>query len=113
MGNLRYDAEFCHLEVKWVRLWSIHPQYLDRAGLTALWREGLLAQKVLQGMTRGDRNHPKLVRFRSAADPVAAIGYYLTEGAKEAERRSYRDDPGKIRKDSYNGKNAGTQGQIN
>jgi len=30
-----------------MRLWSLHPRYLDAKGLVALWREGLLAQKVL------------------------------------------------------------------
>lgn len=30
-----------------MRIWSIHPKYLDRQGLLAVWREGLLAQKVL------------------------------------------------------------------
>lgn len=30
-----------------MRLWSLHPSYLDRAGLLAVWREGLLAQSVL------------------------------------------------------------------
>ena len=29
-----------------MRLWSLHPRYLDRQGLTALWREGLLARAV-------------------------------------------------------------------
>lgn len=46
-----------------MRLWSVHPRYLDRQGLTAAWREALLAQKVLTGTTRGYRNHPQLVRF--------------------------------------------------
>ncbi|MFP3226243.1 MAG: pyrimidine dimer DNA glycosylase/endonuclease V [Sulfolobaceae archaeon] len=32
-----------------MRLWSIHPKYLDTQGLLGLWREGLLAQKVLLG----------------------------------------------------------------
>lgn len=32
-----------------MRLWSLHPSYLDAVGLVALWREGLLARKVLQG----------------------------------------------------------------
>jgi len=36
-----------------MRLWSIHPQYLDVKGLLAVWREGLLAQAVLGGRTRG------------------------------------------------------------
>lgn len=36
-----------------MRLWSIHPKYLDAKGLVALWREALLAQKVLKGETTG------------------------------------------------------------
>jgi hypothetical protein len=32
-----------------MRLWSLHPRYLDAKGLQAVWREGLLAKKVLQG----------------------------------------------------------------
>jgi len=52
-----------------MRLWSLHPKYLDRQGLLAVWREGLLARKVLEGKTRGYRNHPQLVRFREQKDP--------------------------------------------
>ncbi len=47
-----------------MRLWSLHPKYLDRQGLLAVWREGLLAQKVLQGKTKGYKNHPQLKRFQ-------------------------------------------------
>ena len=36
-----------------MRLWSVHPQHLDVRGLVALWREGLLARKVLLGETNG------------------------------------------------------------
>jgi hypothetical protein len=36
-----------------MRLWTLHPKYLDARGLVALWREALLAQKVLRGATRG------------------------------------------------------------
>jgi hypothetical protein len=36
-----------------MRLWSLHPSLLDRMGLLALWREGLLAQKVLLGLPAG------------------------------------------------------------
>lgn len=80
-----------------MRLWSLHPGYLDRAGLTALWREGLLAQKVLLGETKGYKNHPQLERFRRAPDPAAAIGSYLTEVWNEALRRGYRFNRDKIR----------------
>ena len=79
-----------------MRLWSIHPGYLDARGLVALWREALLAQKVLQGLTKGYRRHPQLHRFRAAADPVAVVGGYLCAVADEADKRRYRFDRGKI-----------------
>ncbi len=60
-----------------MRLWTLHPRYLDPQGLVALWREALLAQRVLAGSTRGYRNHPQLVRFRQAAEPFGAIASYL------------------------------------
>jgi len=72
-----------------MRLWSLHPKYLDRQGLLAVWREGLLAQKVLKGETRGYRFHPQLLRFRRHPDPVAAIATYLEEICTEAARRGY------------------------
>ena len=79
-----------------MRLWSLHPRYLDRQGLTALWREGLLAQAVLLGRTVGYRQHPQLLRFWSEADPVAAIGAYLLAVQGEAETRAYSFDRRKI-----------------
>jgi hypothetical protein len=72
-----------------MRLWSLHPKYLDRAGLVALWREGLLAQAVLQGETRGYRHHPQLERFRLAPHPLACLRAYLSEVAGEARQRGY------------------------
>ena len=57
-----------------MRLWSLHPKYLDARGLVALWREALLAQAVLRGETRGYRHHPQLARF----DDVGAIAQYLS-----------------------------------
>lgn len=80
-----------------MRLWSVHPRYLDRAGLVACWREALLAQAVLLGETRGYRSHPQLERFREQADPVAAIGVFLTGVRAEALDRGYRFDGGCIR----------------
>lgn len=75
-----------------MRLWSLHPRYLDRQGLVALWREGLLAQAVLGGATRGYRNHPQLERFRAHPDPRGAIAAFLHAVADEADRRAYRFD---------------------
>ena len=70
-----------------MRIWSLHPRYLDRQGLTACWREGLLAQAVLAGRTRGYRQHSQLERFRTQPDPVAAVGAYLEAVAREAADR--------------------------
>jgi hypothetical protein len=72
-----------------MRLWSIHPQYLDSKGLVAVWREGLLARAVLKGTTRGYRNHPQLVRFRQEPDPLASIDTYLNHIYLEACQRNY------------------------
>ena len=79
-----------------MRLWTIHPKYLDTKGLLAAWREGLLAQKVLQGRTRGYRHHPQLTRFRAHKDPVEAIAAYLRFVYKEALARGYNFDDTKI-----------------
>jgi len=79
-----------------MRLWSLHPRYLDAKGLVALWREALLAQKVLQGNTKGYRNHPQLLRFKRQQDPLAAIAAYLREVQHEADRRGYHFDASKI-----------------
>ena len=80
-----------------MRLWSLHPRYLDATGLVALWRETLLAQAVLHGQTRGYRHHPQLRRFQQCADPPAAIAAYLWPVHAEATRRGYRFDATKIR----------------
>jgi len=81
-----------------MRLWSIHPRCLDRQGLLALWREGLLAQKVLTGKTKGYKFHPQLIRFREGSSPLALIGSYLHHVAEEAKRREYTFDDSKILK---------------
>jgi hypothetical protein len=79
-----------------MRLWSLHPDSLDRIGLVACWRESLLAQAVLVGATTGYRHHPQLERFRAEPEPVAAVGRYLTGLADEADRRGYRFDRTRI-----------------
>ena len=79
-----------------MRLWSLHPRYLDSRGLVALWREALLAQAVLLGRTKGYRRHPQLSRFRDRNDPPASIAAYLTAVHEEAIARGYRFDSGRI-----------------
>ncbi len=95
-----------------MRLWSIHPKHLDAKGLVALWREGLLAQKVLKGETKGYTNHPQLERFKATDDPVAAIAAYLHAVADEADRRCYRFDRGKLGERSFSKKLNVTTGQL-
>jgi len=79
-----------------VRLWSLHPRYLDPQGLVALWREALLARAVLRGQTRGYRHHPQLARFQAHPSPRAAISAYLDEVHREATRRGYAFDASKV-----------------
>ena len=83
-----------------MRLWSLHPKYLDRIGLVALWRESLLAQKVLQGLTIGYVNHPQLTRFKTDSDPVGVVGRYLAEVWDEACRRGYNFNRDKIERET-------------
>jgi hypothetical protein len=79
-----------------MRLWSLHPKYLDSQGLVALWREALLARAVLRGETRGYRHHPQLVRFAAHASPRSAINAYLRVVYEEALERGYAFDRKKI-----------------
>ncbi len=79
-----------------MRLWSLHPKYLDAKGLVAVWREALLAQAVLRGGTRGYRKHPQLERFRRHPAPLAALASYLEAVCAEAEARAYLFDKGRI-----------------
>jgi hypothetical protein len=95
-----------------MRLWSIHPKYLDSKGLVALWRETLLAQKCLAGQTKGYYNHPQLNRFKETPDSMASIGTYLTGIAKEADQRKYNFDTSKIISYDLNIQMTVTKGQL-
>lgn len=79
-----------------MRLWTLHPRYLDPAGLVALWREGLLAQAVLAGRTRGYTHHPQLRRFATHPTPQHAIAAYLGAVLQESRARGYRFDADKV-----------------
>ncbi len=95
-----------------MRLWSLHPQYLDAKGIVALWREALLAQHVLHGKTRGYRHHPQLDRFKSSKNPKQAIGLYLASVWEESARRGYHFDKSKILKKTGRLKIRVTRGQM-
>jgi len=95
-----------------VRLWSIHPKYLDRIGLVALWREGLLAKRVLENRARGYRNHPQLLRFKNYERPVDLIDAYLYQVYLVARSRGYLFDLSKIRAIELYGVSKVTRGQL-
>jgi hypothetical protein len=95
-----------------MRLWSIHPGYLDAKGLVALWREALLAQNVLLGNTMGYRNHPQLMRFKNSNHPVGAIASYLSFVCDEADARGYNFNRCKIIDKKIYSKIPVTSGQL-
>ena len=96
-----------------MRLWSIHPCYLDAKGLVALWREALLAKNVLEGKTKGYKNHPQLERFKKSKHPIEVIHLYLQAVHKEATAREYNFNKNKIDWNLKAPKIKVTRGQIN
>jgi hypothetical protein len=80
-----------------MRIWSIHPKYLDTKGLVALWRETMLAKNVLEEKTKGYKNHPQLIRFKNSANPLQGINQYLAAVYKESQTRGYH-----FNKDKFN-----------
>lgn len=95
-----------------MRIWSLHPKYLDPPGLVALWREGLLAQAVLRGKTKGYTKHSQLVRFQEQVSPLGAIAEYLRIVHSEAVTRGYHFDGRKISRARASGQLAVTRGQL-
>ena len=95
-----------------MRLWTLHPRYLDAQGLVAAWREALLAQKVLAGGTRGYTRHPQLDRFRSSPRPLPTIAAFLAGLAMEARLRGYRFNTDKISRPRFAGQLDETRGQL-
>ena len=96
-----------------MRLWSIHPKYLDSQGIVALWRETLLAQAVLRNETKGYRNHPQLERFKNCPEPLSAISIYLRSIYIESEARGYSFNESKIKPSIKPEIIKVTSGQIN
>jgi len=95
-----------------MRLWSLHPKYLDAKGLVALWRESLLAKHVLEGKTKGYKNHPQLDRFKNLKRPIDTINQYLAGIYIDALRRGYQFDKDKIDWDFHPTKLTVTNGQL-
>jgi hypothetical protein len=95
-----------------MRLWTLHPRYLDAKGLVALWREALLAQAVIRGRTLGYRHHPQLRRFQESSAPRSAINAYLGGVYAEALTRGYDFDRAKLVRTRQVLPLTATQGQL-
>ena len=95
-----------------MRLWTLHPKYLDAKGLVAVWREALLAQQVLRGGTVGYRSHPQLVRFREQRHPLGCVAAYLAGIHDESSVRGYRFDASKIGRRRSSAPLRETRGQL-
>jgi hypothetical protein len=95
-----------------MRLWTLHPKYLDAQGLVALWREALLAREVLRGRTEGYRQHPQLRRFHACSSPRSAINRYLSIVYTESKLRGYRFDQSKLGRDHPVSRIRVTDGQL-
>lgn len=95
-----------------MRLWTLHPRYLDAQGLVALWREALLAREVLRGRTKGYRKHPQLQRFRLCATPRSAVNRYLAVVCAEALSRGYKFDHSRLGREVSVEHISATDGQL-
>src|SRR3954464_11636992 len=95
-----------------MRIWSLHPKYLDAKGIVALWRETLLAKHVLEGKTKGYKNHPQLNRFKNSEHPVDLINQYLSDVYHEAKARNFNFDKSKINWEFKKRKVPVTRGQV-
>ena len=95
-----------------MRIWSLHPSYLDAKGLVACWRESLLAQEVLKGNTKGYKIHPQLTRFKESDNPIGFIGAYLVQIAQEGFKRGYQFKEEKIFRPLIGKQLTVTKGQL-
>ena len=96
-----------------MRIWSLHPKYLDSKGLVALWRETLLAKNVLEGKTKGYKNHSQLNRFKKSKNPIDSINQYLYAVYNEALERGYNFNKDKINRNFSHLNLTVTKGQLN
>lgn len=78
-----------------MRLWSVHPKYLDTKGLVALWREGLGALKSISEKV-GYSHHPQLIRFRNTSDPVQHLSNYMYYIHDESINRGFKFNKSKL-----------------
>jgi hypothetical protein len=79
-----------------MRLWSIHPKYLDASRLNAQWREALLCKACLEDKTVGYLNHPQYLRVKNHPHPHDFINKFLYSIWEEGFNRGYKYDDTKF-----------------
>ncbi|MBI9046571.1 MAG: hypothetical protein JEZ06_18920 [Anaerolineaceae bacterium] len=67
---------------------------------------------MLEGKTRGYKNHPQLIRFKTHPEPLKAISFYLYEVYQEARSRGYNFDLSKVHHDGNTQTIPATSGQL-
>ncbi len=82
-----------------MRIWSIHPKFLDSKRLVAQWREALLCRAVLEGKTIGYTKHPQFLRVKNHSQPHYFINLFLYEIWQEGNNRGYSFDKSKLMED--------------
>lgn len=75
-----------------MRVWTIHPKYLNRKELSACWHDGLRALKVLSEPEKYQRFYEGLSVFRVQSEPVYALAKYLQAIGKEGVKRGLQMD---------------------
>ena len=108
-----------------VRVWTIHPKYLDPKGIQAVWRDTLLLQELMVNPSKtGYITHPQYKRrirkfYRKYNNliifhflifdrwfhfttPIDDVGYYLRHVYFESQKRNHNFVRGKILRDIDN-----------
>jgi hypothetical protein len=73
-----------------MRVWTIHPKYLDDKGLGGVWMDALLVQKLVHGGECGNyRKHPQCQRWLKGPMERYLLSIYLIEVWLEAKMRGF------------------------
>lgn len=73
-----------------MRIWKVHPKYLDQKGLSGQWFEAIIAKNSLISKDGYWYNNPQMDIFKNSEDPIDAVNSYLEEVWVEGIRRGYK-----------------------
>lgn len=79
-----------------MRIWTLHPRYLDDATLREAWRDGLAARRRLVAGSKGRPTDPLIHAIAACKHPVRVIDAYLSHLHQEAQRRGKAFDRSRI-----------------